>query len=101
MVKLFFEIRRNIPQEQQSMLKISDPDIGHRMIELYRKTDDENIKLLTKVFLERAGENWADNTADGSNFRGLFFKRSKTSNADKKNEPKSPASSQKTMLSEK
>jgi hypothetical protein len=58
MVTLFFEIRRNIPAQQQSEMKISDPEIGKVMSKLYRQTDDSEIKLLTKIFLERAGENW-------------------------------------------
>lgn len=59
MVNLFFEIKRNVPYQQQASLKISDPDIGSVMTSLYRETKDENIKLLTRIFLERAGEKWA------------------------------------------
>lgn len=58
MVNLFFEIKRNVPHHQQTGLKISDPDIGSVMTSLYRETKDENIKLLARIFLERAGEKW-------------------------------------------
>ncbi|MFT6406841.1 MAG: hypothetical protein ACJAQ6_000251 [Arenicella sp.] len=58
MVNLFFEIKRNIPPHQQSSMKISDPELGKVMSALYRQTDDQNIKLLTKIFLERAGQTW-------------------------------------------
>ena len=59
MVNLFFEIKRNVPYQQQASLKISDPDIGSVMTSLYRETKDENIRLLVRIFLERAGEKWA------------------------------------------
>jgi hypothetical protein len=58
MVNLFFEIKRNIPASQQVNMNISNPQLGELMTKLYNQTDDENIKLLTQIFLERAGENW-------------------------------------------
>jgi hypothetical protein len=72
MVNLFFEIKRNIPLHQQSEMKISDPELGKVMSELYRQTDNDNIKLLTQIFLERAGENWlkdADKTNTSATIR--------------------------------
>lgn len=58
MVNLFFEIKRNLPLGQQHKMLISSTKIGDVMIELYQTTEDENIKLLTGIFLERAGEDW-------------------------------------------
>ena len=58
MVNLFFEIKRNIPSDQQAHMNISNPQLGKLMSQLYCQTDDENIKLLTQIFLERAGESW-------------------------------------------
>lgn len=58
MVNLFFEIKRNIPSSQQAHMNISNPQLGKLMSQLYCRTDDENIKLLTQIFLERAGESW-------------------------------------------
>jgi len=58
MVNLFFEIKRNIPIHQHGDMKISNPNIGKVMLDLYKATDDENIKLLTRIFLERAGDSW-------------------------------------------
>lgn len=58
MVNLFFEIKRNIPIHHQTGMTISNPDIGSVMTSLYRETNDQNIKLLTRIFLERAGESW-------------------------------------------
>lgn len=60
MTKVFFEIRRNLPAQLQTDMKISSPDIGDIMVRLYLDSDDENIKRLTELFLEHAGENWVD-----------------------------------------
>jgi hypothetical protein len=58
MVNLFFEIRRNIPQQQAQALKLAAPNLGDMMIELYQNTNDENVRLLTEIFLEKAGDDW-------------------------------------------
>ena len=58
MVNLFFEIRRNLPLALQEEMTISNPSLGDQMVSLYRVVDDRNIKLLIKVFLQRAGEDW-------------------------------------------
>lgn len=65
MVNLFFEIKRNIPLQQQASMKISDPELGKVMSTLYRQTENQNIKLLTQIFLERAGENWLEEAEKG------------------------------------
>lgn len=62
MVNLFFEIKRNLPLEQQQDMLISNPEIEDVMINLYQITDDDNVKLLTGIFLERADTNWIKNT---------------------------------------
>jgi hypothetical protein len=66
MVNLFFEIKRNIPTSQQTNMNISNPQLGKLMSDLYCQTDDENIKLLTQIFLERAGENWLKDAKKGA-----------------------------------
>jgi hypothetical protein len=58
MVNLFFEIKRNLPLAQQREMLVSNPNIGNVMTKLYQTTQDENVKLLTGVFLERAGKEW-------------------------------------------
>lgn len=58
MVNLFFEIKRNLPITQQREMLVSSPDIGNVMTNLYQTTQDENIKLLAGIFLERAGNEW-------------------------------------------
>lgn len=54
MVNLFFEIKRNLPQELQLNLKLSSPTLMQDMIDLTSNTDDENIKVLIDRFFERA-----------------------------------------------
>ena len=72
MVNLFFEIKRNLPRRLQTDMKISDPDIGRSMVDLYRASDDENIKRLVEVFLERAGDEWVARIRPKKRFyRGL------------------------------
>jgi len=58
MANLFFEIRRNLPKNQQRQMKISSPTLGDDIIFVYKNSDDESIRLLIEVFLERAGEKW-------------------------------------------
>ncbi len=58
MVNLFFEIKRNLPFALQRDFKISNADLGDMMVKLYRSIDDEAIKRLIEVFLERAGDGW-------------------------------------------
>lgn len=58
MVTLFFEIRRNLPTNIQSDLKISDTNLGEKMLSLYNEDYDDNVKLLIQVFFERAGSQW-------------------------------------------
>lgn len=58
MVNLFFEIRRNLPSQQQQGMRLSAPDLGEKLVTLYNSSDDENIQLLVEIFLERAGEDW-------------------------------------------
>ena len=61
MVNLFFEIKRSIPREKQIEMRISNPRIGEIITSIYCKTNDENIKLLTRIFLQRAGDDWLEN----------------------------------------
>lgn len=58
MVNLFFEIKRKLPTEQQSKMRLSDSDIGNRMTQLYKASSDDGLKALIEAFLERAGDGW-------------------------------------------
>jgi len=74
MVNLFFEIKRNLPITLQKDLKISAPDLGDTMMTIYAKSDDENIKLLIEVFMERAGGKWLTKLAKKSSKPSLLKK---------------------------
>lgn len=86
MVNLFFEIKRNIPASQQINMNISNPHLGKLMSKLYCQTDDENIKLLTQIFLERAGENWLKDAKKSAN--SMTKRHSKGSNKESKHRQK-------------
>ena len=60
MAKVFFEVKRSLPPQLQTDMKISSPDIGNIMVRLYLDSQDDNIKRLSEVFLERAGKDWVD-----------------------------------------
>jgi len=90
MVNLFFEIKRSLPLEQQRNMLVSSPDIGEIMTDLYQTTPNENIKLLTGIFLERAGENWIKK-ANSSKLGSSFLKKLVTNSA-------SPSSTTKQLI---
>ena len=99
MVNLFFEIRRNLPTAQQRGMKISSPDLGEIMVELHNKTDDENIRLLVEVFLERAGGTWTKKLRRPKNrYRGIAVdtKKSKVDVEPKKSKKASGKTSGKS-----
>lgn len=88
MVNLFFEIKRNIPLSQQTGMKISNPDLGNVMVNLYKSSQDDNIKLLTKVFLERAGGEWLKKTQPKHSFyRGQKVNRSTSDSTSNETPP--------------
>ena len=92
MVNLFFEIRRNLPTAQQRGMKISSPDLGEIMVELHNKTDDENIRLLIEVFLERAGGTWTKKLRRPKNhYRGIAVNTEKNKTAVKSKKPNKAA----------
>lgn len=64
MVNLFFEIKRNSPSKHRASLKISDPDLGQTMIDLYHSLGDDANQRLIEVFLERAGDGWVAKLRD-------------------------------------
>lgn len=89
MVNLFFEIRRNLPTEQQRTLRIAAVDLGESMIALYQQTDDENIRVLVERFLERAGEDWLSRALKPARrYRGADISqpRSRSESADSGND---------------
>lgn len=70
MVNLFFEVRRNLPKSEQAKMKIASAELGEQMVAVYNTSNDENIRLLIEVFLERAGDGWIDKIRKKKRFRG-------------------------------
>ncbi len=90
MVNLFFEIKRNIPTSMQPAMKISDPAIGETMVSLYKKSKDENIRLLVEIFLERAGDEWVSKIREKKRFyRGNLVAKAPKADSKRKNKPQS------------
>lgn len=87
MVNLFFEIKRNIPSNKQTGMKISNPEIGEVITALYTETEDENIRLLTRIFLERAGENWLEDADKILSPSGTLVQKMRTREPQEKPAP--------------
>ncbi|RBP51755.1 hypothetical protein DFR28_1021188 [Arenicella xantha] len=69
----------------QAEMAISNPHLGDQMVALYRQTEDQNIKLLVKVFLQRAGEDWhAKVSAKKRRYRGAEVADSVTATTQNK-----------------
>jgi hypothetical protein len=66
MVNLFFEIRRNLPHVQRADMKIADARIGNLMVDLYKSTKDENVRVLIEAFLDHAGSEWSEKIKEKS-----------------------------------
>jgi len=75
MVSLFFEIKRNMPQDKRDEMKISAPDIGKRLISIYRKTNNQSLKQLIETFMTRAGADWAKQLEKNKKKQKLMFYR--------------------------
>lgn len=97
MVNLFFEIRRNLPHDLQRDLKISDVSLEQKLIVLHKNTQDESIKTLIEVFLERAGDGFLEKVLPKKDLlrRNLFApskanapKEQKMNSKPKKSKPK-------------
>lgn len=58
MANLFFQIKRSMPFELRDQMKISAPDVGEKLISMYRSSDDEALKSMIKDFMTRAGGDW-------------------------------------------
>jgi len=58
MVTIFFEIKRNLPFESRDAMKISAPDIGERLLDIHRASNNPSLKTLIEKFFARAGDDW-------------------------------------------
>ncbi len=81
MVNLFFEIKRNLPKNLQKDLKISNPNLGQELIDLYVSLEDAALKRLIEVFLDRAGEDWSKqlkSVTSKKSLKALLTKKTRT-----------------------
>ena len=58
MLRLFFEIKRSIPLSLRTKLKISEPNIGNKLVILHTHTNDNRLKNYIERFLELADGEW-------------------------------------------
>lgn len=74
MASLFFEIKREAPFEEQADMKISAPDVGERLVALYRDSDNTELKKMIQVFMQRAGDDWLDQLEQPKKTKLLFYR---------------------------
>lgn len=60
MATLFFQIKRSIPFELREQMKLSSPDVGERLVSMYKKSNDDALKSMIEDFMIRAGGTWKD-----------------------------------------
>ncbi len=58
MASLFFQIKRCMPYDTQTKMKISSPDVGKQLISLYKRSNDKALKAMIEDFMTRAGGDW-------------------------------------------
>lgn len=73
MVSLFFEIKRNMPIEERDGMKIAAPDLGEKLVNVYRGTQDSTLKKLVSHFLTLAGSEWAQQLKTPKNTKSIFY----------------------------
>ncbi|GGZ99717.1 hypothetical protein GCM10008090_05460 [Arenicella chitinivorans] len=74
MARLFFEIKRNSPFEKREDMKIAAPDVGERLVALYRESDNQALKKMIRTFMEHAGEDWVAQLSGTKKSKLLFYR---------------------------
>jgi len=59
MATIFFEIKRSMPFESRKNMKISSPDVGERLIDIYDASNNEALRQLIEKFMAKAGLDWS------------------------------------------
>lgn len=95
MVNLFFEIKRNLPYNLREPLKISSPNLGDSMLDVYTSIDNEATKRLIEVFFERAGADWVKKLRSVKGSGSLNFIGSSSDNKQTKAKVKPTIKSEK------
>jgi len=60
MVGYLQEIKRRLPPKSRVKFKFSEPYIERVVFDLYQSTENTQLKILCKSFLENAGEKWIE-----------------------------------------
>jgi len=58
MVKLFFDLKRQVPFEMQDQMKLASPQLGVNLVEIYQQSRCPAIRSQIEEFLARAGNQW-------------------------------------------
>jgi len=58
MASIFFQIKRSMPFDVRDDMKLSSPDIGERLVYLYKHSNNQAIKAMIEDFMSRAGDEW-------------------------------------------
>ena len=60
MATIFFEIKRSMPFESRKHMKISSPDVGDRLINIYDASNNKALRQLIEQFMAKAGPDWSE-----------------------------------------
>lgn len=79
MVSLFFEIKRNMPFDERNDMKISAPDVGDRLVSIYRASNNQALRQLIEKFMSRAGSDWKSQLEPHKRAKLMFYRDRATS----------------------
>ena len=65
MIDLVQEIRKRVPSEHKSSIKLSDPNLLNVLIPIHRSCSDAILQALLKDLFFKAGEDWLDKLEAG------------------------------------
>ncbi len=74
MVSLFFEIKRNMPFDERNDMKISAPDVGERLVSIYRGSNNQALRELIENFMSRAGSDWRNQLEPKKRPKLMFYR---------------------------
>lgn len=75
MASLFFEIKRNLPYDARSEMKLAAPDVGDRLVELYQSSSNPALRTLIEKFFARADKQWAERLKPPKKSLLMFYRR--------------------------
>lgn len=60
MIDLVYQIRRNAPPEAKSIVKLSNPDLLDKLLDLYFSSSNKNLRSDIENLMSLAGSAWID-----------------------------------------